>query len=87
MRPGHHRKGSVRSLDRKTAQTHGSLRETRKVDTGPYIESDGQSHEIVPTACEFVPVFFHPFRKLWVPEHSHKLTLSPILDSFTRKSV
>jgi hypothetical protein len=74
MHPAHHRKDPVRSLERKTAQTHGSLRATRKVDTGPYIESHGQSHEIVPTACEFAPVLFHPCRKLRVIEDSHNLT-------------
>lgn len=66
---------------------HFSLRSTRKVHTGPYIEFDGQSYEIAPTARKVVPVLFHPFRKLWVLEHSPNLTWPPILGHFTLKSV
>lgn len=66
---------------------HFSLRATRKVHTGPYIEFDGQSYEIAPTARKVVTVLFHPMRKLWVLDHSPKLTWPPILGHFTLKSV
>jgi hypothetical protein len=66
---------------------HFSLRATRKVHTGPYIEFDGQDYEIAPTSRKVVTVLFHPFRKLWVLDHSPKLTWPPILGHFTLKSV
>ncbi len=66
---------------------HISLRATRKVHTGPYIEFDGQDYEIAPTSRKVVTVLFHPFRKLWVLDHSPKLTWPPILGHFTLKSV
>ena len=66
---------------------HFSLRATRKVHTGPYIEFDGQSYEIAPTSRKVVPVLFHPYRKLWVLDHSPKLTWPPVLGHFTLKSV
>jgi hypothetical protein len=66
---------------------HFSLRSTRKVHTGPYIEFDGQDYEIAPTSRKVVTVLFHPFRKLWVLDHSPKLTWPPILGHFTLKSV
>lgn len=66
---------------------HFSLRATRKVHTGPYIEFDGQSYEIAPTSRKVVPVLFHPRRKLWVLDHLPKLTWPPILGHFTLKSV
>ena len=62
---------------------HFSLRATRKVHTGPYIEFDGQDYEIAPTSRKVVTVLFHPFRKLWVLDHSPKLTWPPILGHFT----
>jgi hypothetical protein len=66
---------------------HFSLRSTRKVHTGPYIEFDGQDYKIASTSREVVTVLFHPFRKLWVLDHSPKLTWPPILCHFTLKSV
>ena len=66
---------------------HLSLRATRKVHTGPYIEFDGQDYEISPTSRKVVTVLFHPFRKLWVLDHPPKLTWPPILGHFTLKSV
>ena len=66
---------------------HLSLRATRKVHTGPYIEFDGQDYEIAPTSRKVVTVLFHPFRKLWVLDHSPNLTWPPILGHFTLKSV
>jgi len=54
-----------------------------KVHTGPYIEFDGQDYEIAPTSRKVVTMLFHPFRKLWVLEHSAKLTWPPILGHFT----
>lgn len=66
---------------------HFSLRSTRKVHTGPYIEFDGQDYEIAPTSRKVVTVLFHPFRKLWVLDHSPKLTWPPVLGHFTLKSV
>jgi hypothetical protein len=66
---------------------HLSLRATRKVHTGPYIEFDGQDYEIASTSRKVVTVLFHPFRKLWVLDHSPKLTWPPILGHFTLKSV
>ena len=66
---------------------HFSLRATRKVHTGPYIEFDGQDYEIAPTSRKVVTVLFHPFRKLWVLDHSPKLTWPPVLGHFTLKSV
>jgi len=66
---------------------HFSLRATRKVHTGPYIEFDGQDYEIAPTSRKVVTVLFHPFRKLWILDHSPKLTWPPILGHFTLKSV
>ncbi len=66
---------------------HFSLRATRKVHTGPYIEFDGQDYEIAPTSRKVVTVLFHPFRKLWVLDHSPKLTWPPILGHFTLKAV
>ena len=62
---------------------HLSLRATRKVHTGPYIEFDGKSYEIAPTARKVVTVLFHPNQKLWVIDHSPKLTWPPILGHFT----
>ena len=62
---------------------HFSLRATRKVHTGPYIEFDGQDYEIAPTSRTVVTVLFHPFRKLWVLEHSPNLTWPPVLGHFT----
>jgi hypothetical protein len=62
---------------------HLSLRATRKVHTGPYIEFDGKSYEIAPTARKVVTVLFHPNQKLWVLDHSPKLTWPPILGHFT----
>jgi hypothetical protein len=52
-----------------------------------YIEFDGQSYEIAPTARKVVTVLFHPCRKLWVLDHSPKSTWPPILGHFTLKSV
>ena len=66
---------------------HFSLRATRKVHTGPYIEFDSQDYEIAPTSHKVVTVLYHPFRKLWVLDHSANLTLPPVLDHFTLKSV
>ena len=66
---------------------HFSLRATRKVHTGPCIEFDGQDYEIAPTSRKVATVLFHPFRKLWVLDHSPKLTGPPILGHFTLKSV
>ena len=66
---------------------HFSLRATRKVHTGPYIEFDGQDYEIAPTSRKVVTVLFHPFRKLWVLDHSANLTCPPVLGHFTLKSV
>ncbi len=60
---------------------------SRGVHTGPYIEFDGQDYEIAPTSRKVVTVLFHPFRKLWVLDHSPKLTWPPILGHFTLKSV
>jgi len=57
---------------------HFSLRATRMVHTGPYIEFDGQDFEIAPTSRKLVTVLFHPFRKLWVLEHAPKYTWPPI---------
>jgi hypothetical protein len=62
---------------------HLSLRATRKVHTGPYIEFDGQPYEIAPTARKVVSVLFHPGRKLWILDHKPKLTWPPILGHFT----
>lgn len=66
---------------------HFSLRVTRKVHNGPYIEFDGQDYESAPTCRKVVTVLFHPFRKLWVLDHSPKLTWPPILGHFTLESV
>lgn len=66
---------------------HFSLRATRKVHTGPYIEFDGEHYEIAPTSRKVVTVLFHPFRKLWVLDHSPKFVWPPILGHFTLKSV
>ena len=66
---------------------HLSLRSTRKVHTGPYIEFDGQDYEIAPTSRKVVTVLFHPSRKLWVLDHSPKLIWPPILGHFTLKPV
>jgi hypothetical protein len=66
---------------------HLSLRDTRKVHTGPYIEFDGQSYEIAPTARKVVTVIYHPRQKLWITDHSPKLTWPPILGHFTLSSV
>lgn len=66
---------------------HFSLRATRKVHTGPYIEFDGEHYEIAPTSRKVVTVLFHPFRKLWVLDHPPKFTRPPILGHFTLKSV
>lgn len=60
-----------------------SLRATRKVHTGPYIEFDGRDYEIAPTSRKVVTVLFHPLRKLWVLEHPPKSTWPPILGHFT----
>ena len=73
----------VRSL----LDLHFSLRSTRKVHTGPYIEFDGQDYEIAPTSRKVVTVLFHPFRKLWVLDHAPKLNWPPILGHFTLQSV
>ena len=62
---------------------HFSLRATRMVHTGPYIEFDGQDFEIAPTSRKLVTVLFHPFRKLWVLEHTPKYTWPPIPGHFT----
>jgi hypothetical protein len=62
---------------------HLSLRSPRKVHPGPYLEFDDQDYEIAPTSRKVLTVLFHPFRKLWVLDHSPKLTWPPILGHFT----
>jgi len=62
---------------------HLPLRSTRKVHPGPYLEFNGQDYEIAPISRKGVTVLFHPFRKLWVLDHSPKLTGPPILSHFT----
>jgi hypothetical protein len=47
------------------------------------IQFDGLDYEIAPTSRKPVTVLFHPFRKLWVLEHSPNLTWPPILGHFT----
>jgi hypothetical protein len=49
------------------ADLHFSLRATRKVHPGPYLE-------FATTSRKVLTVLFHPFRKLWVLDHSPKLT-------------
>ncbi len=53
---------------------HFSLRATRKVHTGPYIEFDGRDYEIAPTSRTVVTVLFHLFRKLRVLDHTPNRT-------------
>lgn len=62
---------------------HFSLRSTRKVHLRHIIQFDGLDYEIAPTSCKSVTGLFHPFCKLWVLEHSPKLTWPPILGHFT----
>jgi hypothetical protein len=62
---------------------HLSLRSTRKVHLGHIIQFDGREYEIAPTSRRSVTVLFHPFARLWVLEHSPKLTWPPILGHFT----
>lgn len=62
---------------------HLSLRTTRKVHLGHIIQFDGREYEIAPTSRKSVTVLFHPFRKLWVLDHSPNLTWPPILGHFT----
>lgn len=45
--------------------------------------STASDYEIAPTSRKSVTVLFHPYRKLWVLEHSPKLTWPPILGHFT----
>ena len=62
---------------------HFSLRSSRKVHLRHIIQFDGLDYEIAPTSRKSVTVLFHPFRKLWVLEHSPNLTWPPILGHFT----
>lgn len=62
---------------------HFSLRSSRKVQLRHIIQFDGLDYEIAPTERKSVTVLFHPFHKLWVLEHSPKLTWPPILGHFT----
>jgi len=66
---------------------HLSLRVTRKVHTGPYVEFDGQSYEIAPNDRKLVTVIYHPRHQLWITDHKPKLTWPPILGHFTLPSV
>ena len=62
---------------------HLSLRASRKVHLRHIIQFDGCDYEIAPTSRKSVTVLFHPRQKLWVLEHSPKLTWPPILGHFT----
>lgn len=62
---------------------HFSLRSTRKVHPGPFIDFDGRSYEISPTSRKLVTVLFHPARKLWVLDHRPKDVWPPVLGHFT----
>ena len=62
---------------------HLSLRACRMVHLRHIIQFDGCDYEIAPTYRKSVTVLFHPRHKLWVLEHSPKLTWSPILGHFT----
>ncbi len=62
---------------------HLSLRATRRVHLRHIIQFDGRDYEIATTSRKPVTIIFHPCRKLWVLEHSPKLTWPPILGYFT----
>jgi hypothetical protein len=62
---------------------HFSLRSTRRVHPGPFIDFDGRSHEIAPTSRKVVTVLFHPLQKLWVLDHRPKDSWPPVLGHFT----
>lgn len=63
---------------------HFSLRFTRKIHLRHLIQFDGFDYEIAPTSRKSVNVLFHPFRKLWILEHTPNLTWwSPVLGHFT----
>jgi hypothetical protein len=62
---------------------HLSLRNSRKVHLRHIMQFGGIDYEISPTCRKSVTVLFHPFRKLWVLEHSPNLTWPPILGHFT----
>lgn len=62
---------------------HFSLRATRKVHPGPFIDFDGRSYEISATSRKIVTVLFHPGRKLWVLDHQPDDVWPPVLGHFT----
>ena len=62
---------------------HFSLHSSSKANLRHIIRFGGLDYEIAPTSRKSVTVLFHPFRKLWILEHSPKLTWPPILGHFT----
>ena len=96
--PANHRQDPVRSLGRTDPQTHRPPESRTRLhlaestilaagDTQGFIEFDGKDYEIAPVSRKVVTVLFHPFRKLWVLDHSPNLTWPSILGHFTLKSV
>ena len=65
--------------------TGADLDSWRVASLGP--EVGDQDRGIALTSRKVVTVLFHPFLKLWVLDHSQKLTWPPILGHFSLKFV